>query len=101
MSPLLIAEMKLYLAETPACQGLAQWVAIILGTFSPLNRILQESRHLSGPEKLGAKYPLAISLHPSVLTLLLSLSWVLVLCHLLSTAVPVGYKDVLHGDYFH
>lgn len=56
--------MKLYLAETPACQGLAQLVAIVIGTFPSFNCILQESRHLRGPETLGAKYLLAISLHP-------------------------------------
>ena len=35
-----------------------------------------------------------------LLMLLSSPPWILVLCQL-STAVPVGYKDVLHGDYFH
>lgn len=93
--------MKLNLAETPTWQGLAKLVSTIIGAFPPLNYILYESRSLHGPETLGAKQLLIICLHPAVWMLLPKHSWVLVLCHLLSTAVPVGYKDVLHGDYFH
>lgn len=92
--------MKLNLAETPIPQGLAKLVPNIIETCPPLNCILQESRCLYGPEKLGTKQPLVVSLYPSVLMLLSNHPWVLVLCHLLSTAVLVGYRDVLHGDYF-
>lgn len=74
------------------CQGWAKQESVIIGILPPINCVVGECGVPIWSWKHKDKATSGHQFAPSVLTLLPTHSWVLALCHLVSTAVSIAAK---------